>query len=261
VTFVALSCPDYTDIFANKSRNDILESLKNLGPDSQYLNNNKLVNPDFESMPPQDRCPPITGWKFTLGTGIEGRAVTGVWGSLSKVTNPFDTSITTEDSTALLDQNAKQVDSETIGGATTVQLTNAERDQASNSGSLWAQGGVPDDSVLTSEFPGPQYGFGALRCATDDLNGDVGVAGRHRRLVIPLPRSASRSRIASKPRGRQEICVGGLQYRLTVVSGVSSDGCQFASGTRSPNAILNASSAAVQFRVLVQAGTALVTAR
>ena len=39
-------------------------------------------------------------------------------------------------------------------------------------------------------------------------------------------------------------------------------GCQFAvSGTRSPKWILNASSATVQFRVVVHAGTALVTAR
>ena len=172
VTFVALSCPDYTDIFANKSRNDILESLRDLGPDSQYLNNDALVNPDFESLPPQDKCSPISGWNFKLGTGIEGRADTGVWGSLSKVTNPFDTTITTEDSTALLNQNAQQIGSETINGATTTQLTNAERQQAGNSGSLWAQGGVPGDPVLVSSFPGPEYGFGALRCATDDLNGD-----------------------------------------------------------------------------------------
>ena len=172
VTFVALSCPDYTDIFANKSRNDILESLRDLGPDSQYLNNDALVNPDFESLAPQDKCSPISGWNFKLGTGIEARADTGVWGSLSKVTNPFDTTITTEDSTALLNQNAQQIGSETINGATTTQLTNAEREQAGNSGSLWAQGGVPGDPVLVSDFPGPEYGFGALRCATDDLNGD-----------------------------------------------------------------------------------------
>jgi hypothetical protein len=172
VTYVALSCPDYTDIFANKARNDILESLKDLGPDSQYLDNDLLVNPDSESLPPQDKCDPITGWSFKMGTGIEGRADTGVWGSLSKVTNPYATSITTESSTALLDQDAKPIGTQTLPGATTIQLTNAERQQAGNSGSLWAQGGVPGDPVLVDTFPGPQYGFGALRCATDDLNGD-----------------------------------------------------------------------------------------
>jgi hypothetical protein len=36
VTFVARSCPSYSDVFANKARNDIQESLENLGPDSPY---------------------------------------------------------------------------------------------------------------------------------------------------------------------------------------------------------------------------------
>jgi uncharacterized repeat protein (TIGR01451 family) len=172
VTYVALSCPAYTDIFANKARNDIMESLRDLGPDSQYLNTDALINPDFESLHPQDRCSPITGWNFTLGTGIESRADTGVWGSLSKVTDPYDTSVTTQSSTPLLDQDAQPVGDETIHGATTIELSNAERQQASNGGSLWTQGGVPGDPVLASKFPGPEYGFGALRCATDDLNGD-----------------------------------------------------------------------------------------
>ena len=26
--------------------------------------------------------------------------------------------------------------------------------------------------MLATQYPGPEYGFGALRCATDDLNGD-----------------------------------------------------------------------------------------
>jgi hypothetical protein len=34
------------------------------------------------------------------------------------------------------------------------------------------QGGTPTDPVLAQTFPGPKYGFGALRCATDALNGD-----------------------------------------------------------------------------------------
>ena len=172
VTFVGLSCPDYTDIFANKARNDIMESLKDLGPDSQYLNTDALINPDFESQSPQDKCSPITGWNFKLGTGIQSNADIGVWGSMSKVTDPFDTSITTLNSTPLLNENAQPVGNKTLGGATTIQLTNAERDQASRESSLWAQGGVPGDPVLVNKFPGPEYGFGALRCATDDLNGD-----------------------------------------------------------------------------------------
>ena len=33
-------------------------------------------------------------------------------------------------------------------------------------------GGDPEDPVLAQTYPGPQYGFGALRCATDAVNGD-----------------------------------------------------------------------------------------
>ena len=37
----------------------------------------------------QQACSPISNWQFTLGRGIETGAVTGIWGSLSKVTGPF----------------------------------------------------------------------------------------------------------------------------------------------------------------------------
>ncbi len=53
-----------------------------------------------------------------------------------------------------------------------MELTAEERAQASTPDQLWTQGGTPTDPVLTAKFPGPQYGFGALRCATDNLNGD-----------------------------------------------------------------------------------------
>jgi hypothetical protein len=74
--------------FANKARNDILESLEDLGPDTQYDNSGQLVNPTAEGIPPQNVCKPLVGWEFTLGTGYQSRAVSGPWGSLSKVTNP-----------------------------------------------------------------------------------------------------------------------------------------------------------------------------
>jgi uncharacterized repeat protein (TIGR01451 family) len=172
VTFVALSCPTYTDIFANRARNDIQESLKDLGPDTQYTSSDFLVNPDEESKAPQDRCSPLPNWRFTLGTGIQAEASVGVWGSLSIVTNPYDTPITTQASTPLLNQNGQPIGNAMIAGATTIRLTDAQREQASHSGQLWAQGGTPTDPVLAGTFPGPEYGFGALRCAVDALNGD-----------------------------------------------------------------------------------------
>jgi hypothetical protein len=182
VTYVARQCTSFTNIFANRARNNIQESLKDLGPDSPYLSSSSttsfLVNPDAEESPPQGapRCTPIVGWRFTLGTAIEGRAVDGPWGSLSKVTGPYDTVIQTRDSVPLLNQNGDHVDDRTIAGAVTVELTEAQRTRAASSSSLWLQGGTPDDPVLARTFAlpdgSPQYAFGALRCANDALNGD-----------------------------------------------------------------------------------------
>ena len=165
-------CPSYADIYANRARNDIPESLKDLGPDSQYSSGDFRVNPDAESQPPQDKCKPLVNWRFTLGTGFESRAVTGPWGSLSRVTDPYTTFIQTKARTPLLNQNGDPIEHEKIAGAVTVELTSGQVQQASNPDSLWAHGGIPDDPVLAGPFPGPKYGFGALRCAVDALNGD-----------------------------------------------------------------------------------------
>lgn len=109
VTFAARVCPDYGDIFANKARNNIVESLKDLGPNTQYGISGVLVNPAYEDEYPQTLCQPLPGWKFTLGTGYQSRAVTGDWGSLSKVTSAYSTQIVTQASTPLLDNNARSV--------------------------------------------------------------------------------------------------------------------------------------------------------
>jgi uncharacterized repeat protein (TIGR01451 family) len=172
VTFVARECPSYSDIFANRARNNLVESLQDLGPDTQYpVAGGVLIDPVHEDIHPQTNCSPLVGWRFTMGTSIATNPITGDWGSLSVVANPFTTSIVTQTSTNLLDTSGNHVDDQSVKGAVTIELTNAERDQASNS-SLWIQGGTPTDPVLATPFPGPQYGFGTLRCATDNLNGD-----------------------------------------------------------------------------------------
>jgi hypothetical protein len=159
VTFVARSCPSYSDIFANKARNDIQESLEDLGPDSTYNTNGQLVNPVAEARPPQTACSPLPGWEFTLGRGYASRAVSGPWGPLSKVTDPYsEQPIVTQASTQLYDQYHHQVDHFSIRGAVTVELTDEEREQASNQSQLWVQGGTPDDPVLAQKYPGPTYG-------------------------------------------------------------------------------------------------------
>jgi uncharacterized repeat protein (TIGR01451 family) len=172
VTFVARSCLTYSDIFANKARNNIQESLVDLGPDSPYNSDpGSLVDPSVEGLSPQDACSPLPDWKFTLGHAFQAHADNGPWGSMSKVTDPFSGTIVTKTSTPLYDQYHQRIAGQSIAGATTVELTDDERQQASGGG-LWAQGGVPGDPVLAQDFPGPQYGFGALRCAADALNGD-----------------------------------------------------------------------------------------
>ena len=148
------------------------------------------------SSPPQTNCQPLPGWQFTLGTGYESRAVTGDWGSLSKVTGAYDTSIVTQDSTPLLDDDASPVPDTTVAGATTIELTDAQRAQANNPDQLWAQGGTPTDPVLAQMYPGPEYGFGTLRCATDNLNGDnvefiYFPAGRAPRVLLRVLRQAA----------------------------------------------------------------------
>ncbi|HVW46630.1 MAG TPA: hypothetical protein VHA76_06235, partial [Solirubrobacterales bacterium] len=175
VTFAARDCPTYGDIYANKARNDIVESLEDLGPNTQYGSSGAPVGPGFEEIAPQTRCKPLVDWQFTLGTGYQTRAVSGKWGSLSKVTGPYSTAIVTQDSTPLLDSHGDPVGAQTVAGAVTVKLTTQQAMQASKSSSLWAQGGTPTDPVLASRFGTPQapdYGFGTMRCATDNVNGD-----------------------------------------------------------------------------------------
>jgi hypothetical protein len=169
VTIAARECPSYDVIFANRARNNIQESLKDLGPNTLYEAGEALTN-EKETEPPQDACKPITDWQFTLGTGIESRAVVGPWGALSIVTGPFDTPITTKSNVPLLNDQGQQVADDTIDGAVTIALTDEQAELATRS-ALWIQGGTPSDPILDVPHPG-EYGFGALRCAIDNLNGD-----------------------------------------------------------------------------------------
>lgn len=169
VTFVARECPTYTDIMANRARNDIQESLADLGEDSVYVAG-EPIDPTIEATE-DPSCTPIDDWTFTLGTGIRTRAVTGPWGSLSIVTNPYSTSIVTQPSVPLRDEAGRPVEGEPVEGAVTIELTPEQAARAAGSSSLWVQGGTTADPILDKQFPST-YGFGALRCSIDNLNGD-----------------------------------------------------------------------------------------
>jgi hypothetical protein len=169
VTFVARQCSSYSDIAANRARNNIQESLQDLGVDSAYTGGTP-VSPAVEDRQ-NPRCAPLPGWTFKLGKGYGSRTDVGPWGALSRVTGVFAApTIVTQPTVPLLDQNGSATSS-TIAGAVTVALTPEQAQLASASSALWAQAGVPGDPVLDAQYPGA-YGFGALRCSLDALNGD-----------------------------------------------------------------------------------------
>lgn len=167
VTFAARVCPTFADITANKARNNIQESLRDLGPDSPYRAD-ELVSAAVEDRV-QPNCRALPGWRFTLGHDIRERASVGPWGELSIVTDPFSTSIVTANETPLLNDFGRPTGA-SLTGAVTVPLTQ-EQAQLASRRVLWVQGGTPQDPVAHQAAP-DRYGFGALRCANDNLNGD-----------------------------------------------------------------------------------------
>ena len=167
VTMAARVCPTYTDVFANRARNNIMESLQDLGPDSPYTNF-VAVDPSVEDgMAPQTSCKPLPNWTFAFGNGIASNA-NGT--NLSYVTGTSSVNsrqVTTQASTPLLDTNGNPTGQQ-IAGATTFTLTAAELTLASQ-GNFWVMGGTPSQPL---NGVGEQYGFAALRCAMDNVNGD-----------------------------------------------------------------------------------------
>ncbi|WP_433341138.1 prealbumin-like fold domain-containing protein [Streptomyces sp. CA-253872] len=165
VTYVARACPRYTDIMANKARNNIQESLRDLGPDSNYSSSEAVSAAKEAAGTPLPPCEPLTGWTFSTGRGITGP--NGGTQNLSTLTGPLRQDITTTASTPELDA-AGDPTGRTLQGAVTVPLTDAET-AALNAHALWTQGGTPAQALNGKQ---EQYGFGALRCAQDAFNGD-----------------------------------------------------------------------------------------
>lgn len=163
VTFAARQCADYSDIMANLARNNIQESLRDLGKDSEYVSG-QPVNPAVEE-PNDPDCKPLVGWKFQWGSGIGGKT-----DLLSTVSGPLAQTPATKTSTPLLDAQGKRT-GKNLAAAVTVPLDDQLR-QLVNQGSLWVQGGSTTDPLMNSVFGRGKYGFGALRCSVDNLNGD-----------------------------------------------------------------------------------------
>ena len=168
VTLVARSCPSYSDIMANKARNNIMESLQNVGVNSLYATapNTGAVRPEVEELNAsgQSACEPLTDWAFALGQGTNGKD-SGAYGSLSKVRSPFQTASTVA-STPELDSYGNDT-GRTIDGAVTLNLSPAQITGLSNK-STWVQGGVPGSPLNGNA----NIAFGTLRCAIDNANAD-----------------------------------------------------------------------------------------
>ncbi len=168
VTMVARWCNAYTDIFGNRARNDIMESLRDLGPDTPYNPFEQVLPLVEDGEAPQASCTPLPNWTFSFGTGI-GRPAPN--SNLSYVTNTSQVNnrrVTTAASTPLLDGQGNPTGS-TIAGATTFTLTSNEASLAGQGSRFWTMGGTPTEPLNAQ---GDTYGFGALRCAKDNLNGD-----------------------------------------------------------------------------------------
>jgi hypothetical protein len=168
VTLAARVCPNYSDIMANKSRNNIMESLQNVGVNSLYSTapNTGAVRPEVEDLVTsgQSACDPLTGWAFGMAQGTGGKD-SGAYGSLSKVRSPFQTA-TTVAATPELDSFGNDT-GRTIAGAVTFNLTSAQITGLSNK-STWVQGGVPGSPLNGNA----SIAFGTLRCAIDNANAD-----------------------------------------------------------------------------------------
>ncbi|MEV7122541.1 prealbumin-like fold domain-containing protein [Kitasatospora griseola] len=165
VTYVARVCDNYDDVMANRARNNLQESLRDLGPDSNYAPG-VAVNPTNEAEgTPVPPCRPLPGWSFSTGTGFTAKSPATL--QLTTVTKQLRTGITTQDSTPELDAQGNPT-GRTLEGAVTVQL-DANELAAARKAALVAQGGTKSAPLNGMQ---DTYGFAALRCSQDNQNGD-----------------------------------------------------------------------------------------
>ena len=157
VTFVARSCASFSQIMAGRGRDDGIEAAAAPGRESGYTDG-RPVDPDVEGGAGAG-CDPLTGWRFTLGSGHQRTgALSGVTGVLGEI-GPTVASVPRLDAVG-------QPGSATVAGAVTAVLTDDQVAKAMHRG-LWVQGGRPGDPLLGDA----KLGFGALRCAVDGRSG------------------------------------------------------------------------------------------
>lgn len=229
VTFVARTCATYTDVMANLARNNLQESLRDLGPDTVYSPGQAITPTVEETAPPVGRdCDPLVGWGFALGKGIAGKSPSTL--QLSTVTSPYGTSIATQASTPLLDA-AGNPTGQQLAGAVTIALTDDQVRRAQSGQNLWTQGGTPAQPLNGLEN---EYGFAALRCAVDNVNGDnvewIGFPGQARHVfcyyyaVQPPPEAGTiivRKQLADGAPATSFLFHGNISYGDTTGDGTN----------------------------------------
>ncbi|MBW8486928.1 prealbumin-like fold domain-containing protein [Actinomadura parmotrematis] len=162
VTLVARQCDEYTDIMANLARNNIQESLRDLGKNSVYTSG-QPIDPSIEE-PNDPNCRPLVGWGFEWGGNYTASD------PLSTVTGSAGRTPVTKASTPWLDKDGNPT-GKSVQAAVTVTL-NSQQQKLAQNGNLWVQGGYVSDPLMDAAFGRGTYGFGALRCSVDNLNGD-----------------------------------------------------------------------------------------
>jgi hypothetical protein len=160
VTFAARECDSYANVTADRVVDDSAESATKPGRASVYRPG-QAVDPDVEAANSAG-CRPITGWRFTMGSGHQKK------GALSTVTDGGSVTQPTLADTPRLDPFGRP--NGTIAGAVTVALTDDQLRLIARR-SYWAQGGTPDDPLGRNGFRAKHYGFGALRCGIDGRTG------------------------------------------------------------------------------------------
>ncbi|WP_101845828.1 prealbumin-like fold domain-containing protein [Zhihengliuella sp. ISTPL4] len=164
VTYVARVCDEYTDVMANKARNNLMESLRDLGADTTYPANGIITVADENAGSPN--CSPLQDWRLTMGRSHQGKTAATL--NLSTVTQPFATSIVTKPSVPELDAQGVGT-GRIIEGAVTVELDPAQAQIVRSGQTLWVQGGTPSEPLNGQQ---ETHGYAALRCAQDAVNGD-----------------------------------------------------------------------------------------
>ncbi|MBO2449508.1 hypothetical protein J4573_20575 [Actinomadura barringtoniae] len=161
MTLVARQCEKYSDIMSNRARNDIQESLQDLGKDSVY-SAGQPISPEIEE-PNDPACKPLNGWQFTLGGSFTKN---GTYSTVTGTAGDAGPTATVPE----LDPSGSPTGGD-LQGATTITL-NSQEAGLLQARALWVQGGTPDDPLMTKKFGKGTFGFGALRCSVDNLNGD-----------------------------------------------------------------------------------------